>query len=358
MSLCTFLNGHDCLSLSFSLDGRFLASGSGSPQNTLSIYSIIEDFKCIHTGYHKNGISSVAFSSDGKYLASGSFDKLVKVWNTTNLKDNPKILDKHSNAVSSVAFSPDGNHLASGSWDTNIVLWKLDSNTGTWNYTNIVTHNHSTIRTVAFSCDGLYLASGGDDDLIRVWSTLDFGECKHVLSGHDSQIKSISFSQDGKHLASGSTDFSIRIWLVTDWKCVTTLNNHNDFVNSIDFSYDGKYLVSASNRDFHSTVILWSTASWTAIRRFGRYDSASCVAFNPNSKQIAVGCNCYSRDYTRSIDIWTACNWTDRNNSYFSKNIQSVVFYITCMFEQCYIELPMEMLLEVLEFSSMIMSLK
>jgi WD40 repeat protein len=67
---------------------------------------------------------SVAFSPDGKYLASGSLDYNIKIWNIESRKDIIT-LSGHSNWVISIEFSPDGKYLASCSSDKLVKLWNI-----------------------------------------------------------------------------------------------------------------------------------------------------------------------------------------------------------------------------------------
>ncbi len=75
---------------------------------------------------HSYSVISVTFSPDGKYLASGSHDKKIKLWSVESQKE-VTTLQGHSKAVRSVAFSPDGKYLASGSVDSTIKLWSIES---------------------------------------------------------------------------------------------------------------------------------------------------------------------------------------------------------------------------------------
>ncbi len=56
------------------------------------------------------------FSLDGRYLASGSYDSTIKLWNIGSQKEL-SILKGHSDEVISVKFSNNGKHLVSGSKD-------------------------------------------------------------------------------------------------------------------------------------------------------------------------------------------------------------------------------------------------
>ena len=63
---------------------------------------------------HPSSVMSVSFSSDGRYVASGSKDKTVKIWEIQTNKCL-STLQGHTSSVMSVSFSSDGRYVASGS---------------------------------------------------------------------------------------------------------------------------------------------------------------------------------------------------------------------------------------------------
>src|SRR5436189_263290 len=65
---------------------------------------------------HAGLVVSVSFSPDGRTLASGSHDKTIRLWDVQTGKGHAP-LRGHTAPVLSVAYSPDGKTLASGSSD-------------------------------------------------------------------------------------------------------------------------------------------------------------------------------------------------------------------------------------------------
>jgi WD40 repeat protein len=56
-----------------------MASGSGD--KTVKIWSVELKKEIKTLKGHKETVHSVSFSPDGKYLASGSQDRMIKLWN-------------------------------------------------------------------------------------------------------------------------------------------------------------------------------------------------------------------------------------------------------------------------------------
>ena len=114
---------------------------------------------------HTEDVQSVSFSRDGKLMASGSNDKTVIVWNTDTWKQ-VSTFEGHERDVQAVAFSPDGKLLASGERDKRVFI--RDAVSGK-RLNTVKTYN--SVNSIAFSPDGRYFANASSDKTgtIKIW---------------------------------------------------------------------------------------------------------------------------------------------------------------------------------------------
>src|SRR5437764_983698 len=75
---------------------------------------------------HSGWVSSVAFSHDSARLASASYNKTVKIWDTSS-GECLQTLKGRSGCVYSVVFSHDSARLASASYDKTVKIWDTSS---------------------------------------------------------------------------------------------------------------------------------------------------------------------------------------------------------------------------------------
>lgn len=71
---------------------------------------------------HAEAVISVSFSPDGKHLASGSGDTTVRFWDV-NTQTPHQTCKGHKNWVLCISWSPDSSKLASACKDGKIIIW-------------------------------------------------------------------------------------------------------------------------------------------------------------------------------------------------------------------------------------------
>ena len=197
---------------------------------------------------HTACVESVSFSSDGRTLASGSWRE-IHLWDART-GTHLHTLTGHTNWVISVVFSPDGGTLASGDEDGIIRLWEV----GNGRHIRTLTGHTDIVWSVAFSPDGRMLASGSSDNTVRLWN-VNIGHHLITLT-ENARIYSVAFNPDGKTLASGGQP-PTRLWNVISGTHHEILGEHANAVTDVVFSSDGRTLATGS---YDGTVLLWALA--------------------------------------------------------------------------------------------------
>jgi WD40 repeat protein len=188
--------------LAFSRDGKLLASGStdgtlwiGEAETGVTLATLIN---------YSGPVWNMAFSPDGGSLVSGSEDGTIWWW---GLYDSSVTrLDGHTAAVTALTFSPDRRLLATSSWDRTVRLW--DTTSGETIRTLI--GHQGPVTGVRFNGDGTQLVSSGLDGTLRLWDTAT-GEGRAVLKGH-SPISGLSFNITSGRVVAGAIDGMLEIW--------------------------------------------------------------------------------------------------------------------------------------------------
>ena len=153
---------------------------------------------------HTSSIGCLSFSSDGKYLASGSGDGTIIIRDMDERRVKIGPLRVHSEEVTAVSFSPCGNNLVSGSKDKTILVWNVSTGEV---LREIICEG--LVRSVTYSPNGLFILAGGQG-LLSMWNVADdTAEPKEFQVNE--YIFQVSFSPDGSRFVSGYLAL-IQIW--------------------------------------------------------------------------------------------------------------------------------------------------
>lgn len=280
-SISRELHGHTAaiLSLSFSPDSRYLASGSSD--GTVRIWDIPSQQVLMMLGPAERPVEAVSFSPDGRSLASSGDNNTLKLWDVESGTELAT-LRGHKNEVLSCAFSPDGRRIlsAGGFNDNTLKLWNAE--TGVELAT--LTGHTQYVNSCAFSPDGSRIVSASRDSTLKLWDA-DKGAELATLKGHIGSVVSCDFSPDGNKILSAGDDMTLKLWDAESGEELASLCGHTDGVTSCAFSPDGRTILSAS---WDTTVKLWDVESMTEIASYeGFTKSVNTCAFSPDGRYIA-----------------------------------------------------------------------
>ena len=244
----SILSGHTgCVnSLAFSLDGKFLVSGSDD--NAVHLWDV-QTGGIIKAFYgHSDPVYPVSISMDHNMIASGSWDKTIRLWNIQT-GDCCCIIDKHDGHVSSVIFSPTNSQLLiSASGDQTIQQWSTNGHQIGPPYGG---------NYVAFSSDGTHFVGWGGG-VATIQSTVSGGVIS-TIHAPNGDFQCCCFSPNGELMA-GSSGNTAYIWDITGLEpcLIETCIGHTGSITSLVFSSS---LISSSN---DRSIKFWQGALLTA----------------------------------------------------------------------------------------------
>lgn len=321
----------DINAIDWSLDGKFIASGSYDGKIILwdvENRNVKQTFEC------ELPVFSLAFSSNGTKIVSGHDKGLICLW---DIQGNLILkFQGHQGCVKSISFHPSdqliisldfyrrlkfcnlegksieinenvskcagiytsfdlttsGEIIVLGRSDGRIQFLGLDGNL----YTPFQAHSRD-ITSIVFSPDSQAVASSGLDGTVKIWNLR--GELlTNPFPVTNTRILSLAFSPDNQTIASSGLDGTVKIWNLKDDTLLYILK-HGAAIESIAFSRDNKFLVSVG-RDWK--VQLWNIEQEISLdRSFKAHQSGvTSIALSQDSQKIV------SSSWDRTIKIWNS----------------------------------------------------
>jgi len=203
---------------------------------------------------HLGEIHSLSFTPDGKYLASASggygkdADNSVRIWDIA-AGDAVEVLRRFSAQLRAALFSADGKSLITGEEDGTISIWNR------MNWELMGSFSGESLRSIALAERQPWLAVVEGDN-IRIWDLMKKKVIQN-LRGHSSTVTSVSFSMNSDFLISGSWDETIRGWDLASGTQKKIFLGHSDRVGSVAFSPKGGFFVSSPYGWEEEPIRLW-----------------------------------------------------------------------------------------------------
>jgi periodic tryptophan protein 2 len=256
---------------------------AGFSNGIFSIYEL-PDFATIQNlSISQNDIDYVAVNKTGEWLAFGA-SKLgqLLVW---EWQSESYILKQqgHFDSMNAIAYSPDSQRIITAADDGKIKVWDVNSGFCVVTFTEHI----SGVTACEFAKKGNVLFTTSLDGSVRAWDLIRYRNFRTFTAPSRLSFSSLAVDPSGEVVCAGSIDsFDIHIWSVQTGQLLDRLSGHEGPVSSLAFAPDGATLVSGS---WDHTVRLWNIFARTQTSEpLQLMSDVLCVAFRPDSKQIAV----------------------------------------------------------------------
>lgn len=265
-------------SISYSPEGKFLASAGGNDQNVIIWHMQTgKELKRFDLGVY---VDKVRFSKNGKYIAVKGYSKdrqykdTIKLWNIET--------GEHIESFDGISFSfsPDGTSLATCGGGKSIRIWNIKTGRVRETFQNKNTGGYD----ITYSPDGKLIAAIYNKEII-LWDVKQKRVHKR-LEGHNGDVTGVSFSPKGQRLVSCSRDKTVRLWDIETGKQLRVLYSHDRLIADVAYSPSGEFIASGS---WDQSAVIYNVQQHTIVKVFRDIpEYLKCICFSPDEKKLAV----------------------------------------------------------------------
>ena len=176
------------------------------------------------------GFRAWSSRADGRRALSGSFDRTMRLWDTTTGQELTRFQGDRS-LVSRVALSTDGRRALSSSGDSTVRLWNTETGEELKRSRGL-----TPAEVESLAQPGL---PNQTDVALQLWDTLTADELK-IVPDYSDTVTSITFSRDGRFILTGDWRGAVRLWETYTGQQRRRFLGHRGAVLSVTVSVDGR----------------------------------------------------------------------------------------------------------------------
>ena len=211
----------------------------GAADGSVSLYSASDLKRIWVSSLHSDWVTSVSFSTDGRFIASASKDMTIKLHNavdgslfTTYAGHNRQLGQyRGQDPVYTVHFMPGSDTAASAGGGKWIQFWdpdktKEESGSAADMEDRFAKQGHTKYLPHGFNrpvlssvLHGNRLFAASADGLVKEFSISDMREVQ-TFSGHHDWVCTLDFDEASGTLVTGAADGEIKIWNTADGRCL------------------------------------------------------------------------------------------------------------------------------------------
>jgi len=205
-------HGRALYGLSFSSDGKLLASFTCdpmNPSNTTIQFSVVPGRDDVSRFSSNTAIYCWALSHNNSLLACGHSAGNVAIWSVSENQRVATLIPPHAGwLLHSLAFSPQDKLLAAATRNA-VYLWSVIEQ----EHVHTFEVGMDNFGELVFSPDGGFLALATTDYTINLLQVSTVPDSNiHQFRGHTNAVTQLAFQPDGCLLFSGSEDATVRVW--------------------------------------------------------------------------------------------------------------------------------------------------
>lgn len=284
-----FADGGKIYEIALSPDGRYLAAAGHTGVNGAKLHPVrLYDLQTgeivrLFSG-HSEAVLSVSFSGDGRFLASAGMDDSAIVWRVSDGRKLQRV--RHpAGDINVVRLTHKGERMFTGGDDSQVRMWQVRDG----RLLSTLSGHEKLVRDITLSPDEKTVVTSATGGGIRIWNART-GRFLRQLAKLEVSVPRLRFTPDGKRLLSGigGAPFESKLWNVASGQSEIVYRGHDNIVLSVAISPDGKFAATAGGKN--NEIHIWTLNSPAVIAVLkGKGRAVHAVGVSQTGNQIAWG---------------------------------------------------------------------